>query len=291
MRQFDEAFVRDEHAADDRFKPLPRFRAQAEGVYFEDDAMGLEGYSDIAQQDEVAEAFGDAALFEINLKRRSRRNRFGGIEMPAQEASELRDAASQPQQSPQRSERTDRNVEQTRLGRRDGNPASGRRHPMVDFNLHIAECDELDVLNFAFRQNRRRVSAFGATRPDARIADLFGRSDGRLTIDASPAQSIDRRLIEQTACGAFDFDLPPKCQRKVIAVKETRLTTRTDADANAAIRFGVQKSEPKNGLTMRAGKRHIIGFRLHLQTGAVEPEHAAALSGAHPNAVTIGAKV
>ena len=111
VRQCDESFVGDEHAADNRFESLANFGAEAEGIHFEDYAIGLECNRDIAHRNEVVEAFGDATLIEKYVEWRLRRYRLRCIEVAAQGASKLRRAMTKSEESLNRTERINRDVE------------------------------------------------------------------------------------------------------------------------------------------------------------------------------------
>ena len=57
-------------------------------------------------------------------------------------------------------------IKQARVNRGDRYAASGRGHPVINFDLHIMECHELNILQLSFRKDWRRLTALRATEAD-----------------------------------------------------------------------------------------------------------------------------
>ena len=233
--------------------------------------MGLECNRDIAHRNEVVEAFGDATLIEKYVEWRLRRYRLRCIEVAAQGAPKLRRAMPKSEESLNRTEWINRDVEQTWLDGSHGDAATRRRHPVIDLDLHVVERDELDVLDFALRQDGGRIATARTATPDAPIECALEAIDGRLTIDATPSQCIKWRIAEQIRRRAFDFDLLIEDLCKVTAIEKARLATRANPDADALIGVDIEKRKSKRRLAMRTNERYVVGFRLHLQPRTIDP--------------------
>ena len=92
---------------------------------------------------------------------------------------------------------------------------------MIDLDLHVVERDELDVLDFALRQDGGRIATARTATPDAPIECALEAIDGRLTIDATPSQCIEWRIAEQVRRHAFDFDLLIEDLGKATAIEKS----------------------------------------------------------------------